>query len=91
MPLINIDTKEINLKIPAITSDDINKYVSYLQLWVLKNEQILEDRTNMTNQILAMCGTTDKAEAKKMKAKLEIEKTADYYEGLGQGEKNWIE
>ncbi|MEI6118598.1 MAG: hypothetical protein WCP92_05230 [bacterium] len=84
VPLININTKELNVKIPALTSDDINAYVSYLTIWIEKNSQILEDWTSMFNEVLAMCGTTDKATARDMKATLEAEKTADTYSSLGQ-------
>jgi len=54
-----------------LTSDDITKYQNYLKLWLEKNGQILEDWTSMFNQMLAICGTTDKEEAKKTKANLE--------------------
>lgn len=64
VPLVNIDSKDLTIKVPALTSEDINKYVSYLTLRVEKNGAILEDRTSMLNETLAMCGTTDKAEAK---------------------------
>ncbi|MEI6672328.1 MAG: hypothetical protein WCL02_02980 [bacterium] len=76
VPLVNIDTKDLNVKIPALTSDDINKYESYLTLWIEKNGKILEDRTSMINETLALCGTTDKQEAKTNKARLETERIA---------------
>jgi hypothetical protein len=76
VPLVNIDTKDLNIKIPSLTSDDINKYTSYLTLWIEKNGKILEDRTSVINEILAMCGTTDKDEAADIKEKLEAEKIA---------------
>jgi hypothetical protein len=71
VPLVNIDSKDVNIKIPTLTSDDIIKYQNYLKLWVEQNAQILEDWTEMINKMLAMCGTTDKAEAKKTKTTLE--------------------
>ena len=64
VPLINIESKDLTIKVPALTSEDINKYVSYLTLRVEKNGTILEERTSMLNETLAMCGATDKAEAK---------------------------
>jgi hypothetical protein len=73
VPLIKINTKDINVKIPAMTSEEITKYQSYLKTWSKKNGQILTDWTNALNQLLAMCGTTDKAEAKKTKATLEAQ------------------
>ncbi|MEI7918866.1 MAG: hypothetical protein WCH65_01265 [bacterium] len=44
VPLVNIDTKDINLKIPALTTDDVNKYSNYLNLRVEKNGKIIEQR-----------------------------------------------
>lgn len=67
VPLININTRDINVKIPSMTSEDIAKYGSYLQSWIAKNAQIVEDWTSLLNQILALCGTTSKADAQKMK------------------------
>ena len=64
VPLVQIETKDVNLKIPIISSDDINKYIDYLTLRVQKNLAILEDRTLVINRMLARCGTTDHAEAR---------------------------
>lgn len=64
VPLVNIESKDLTIKVPALTSEDINKYVSYLTLRVEKNGTILEDWTSMLNETLAMCGATDKAEAR---------------------------
>jgi len=82
VPLIKIDTKDLNIKVPALTSDDINKYVSYLTIRKEKNEQILKDWTMVFNEVLAVCGTTDKATARDMIKKLEAEKAADTYSSL---------
>lgn len=76
VPLINIDTKDLNVKIPALTSEDINKYVNYLSLWIEKNEKILEDWTNTINETLALCGTTDKTQAQKAITDLEEQQKA---------------
>lgn len=86
VPLVNIDTKDLNIKIPALTSEDIDKYVSYLTLWIEKNGKIVEDRTSMINETLALCGTTDKQEAKTTKARLEAEKIA-----LNKSKLSWAE
>jgi hypothetical protein len=75
VPLINIDTKELTVKVPAITSDDVNAYVSYLTIRVAKQQQIINDWINIVNKSLAVCGTVDKAEATKTKKNLEAVKT----------------
>lgn len=76
VPLVNIDTKDLTIKIPALTSDDIIKYESYLKLRIEKNGKIVEDWTELANETLALCGTTDKAEAAETKKQLESEKIA---------------
>lgn len=43
VPLVNIDSKDITIEIPAITSDDVNTYVNYLSLWVEKAEKTTAD------------------------------------------------
>jgi len=65
VPLVNIDTQDVSIKIPSLTSDDINKYTNYLTMRIEKNGKIIEDRTDMLNQMLALCGTTSKIEAQK--------------------------
>ncbi len=69
VPLVNIDTKDINIKIPALTSDDVNKYSNYLQLRWEKNTKILEEWTDMLNRALALCQTVNKTEAQIAKCK----------------------
>lgn len=74
VPLINLSTKDINVKIPSLTTEEITKYGSYLQAWMAKNAQIVEDRSKILNKMLALCGTTSKAEAQKMKDTLTEQK-----------------
>lgn len=76
VPLINLSTKDINVKIPSLTSEDITKYGSYLKSRLGKNQQIVEDWTKLLNQTMALCGTTSKAEAEKMKATLTTQKNS---------------
>jgi len=44
VPLVNIDTKDVNIEIPALTSEDIDKYVEYLNLRVEKAGTIIDER-----------------------------------------------
>lgn len=58
-------------------------------MWIEENGKTLEDRTDMLNQMLAMCGTTDKADAQKMKDELVAQKatiTDTKIQGLLQSE-----
>ena len=64
VPLVQIETKDVNLKIPIISSEDVNKYIDYLTLRIQKNKAIIDDRTLVINRMLARCGTTDHAEAR---------------------------
>jgi len=59
VPLVNIDSQDINIKIPALTSDDIKNYQSYLTLWIEKNAQVLEDRWELMSAITATCSTSE--------------------------------
>ena len=65
VPLINIDTKDINLKIPLLTSDEIEKYGSYLQSRVGKNESILNERDILLEEVTKICSSTPIQEALK--------------------------
>jgi hypothetical protein len=47
VPLININTQVINIKIPALTSDDLNNYRNYLTMRVEQNKKIIADRGEM--------------------------------------------
>lgn len=59
VPLINIDSKDINIQIPALTSEDINGYINYLTLRVDKAETIIKDRWDFFNQMNALCAIQD--------------------------------
>lgn len=59
VPLVNIDSKEINIKIPALTTDDIKKYQSYLTLRIDKNNKIFNDRKDIIKQFNALCSVQD--------------------------------
>ena len=56
VPLINITTEEINIKVPMITSDDITSYISTSQNWLERQKQILEEWKDLLFGILWICG-----------------------------------
>jgi hypothetical protein len=56
VPLINISTRDINVKVPMLTSEDINTYISYLQSWIDKNGQVLDDRQSFLDEVARICG-----------------------------------
>jgi len=74
VPLINMNTKDIDIKIPMIGSEDITKYVAYLKARYETNAKILERRISMVNNVLAFCGQTSKTEAKQALIDLPKEK-----------------
>jgi len=57
VPLIDISTKEINVKIPALTSDDINKYEKYLEAWVDRNEKTIQQREEAIQEVTKNCSS----------------------------------
>lgn len=73
VPLINMNTKDINIKIPMIGSEDITKYIAYMQTRVEANIKILDRRLSLTNNVLAFCGRTSREEAPKLIADLSKE------------------
>jgi hypothetical protein len=59
VPLVNIDSKDINIQIPALTSDDIKKYQNYLKLWITKADTTLQDRDEFIASITSMCNVKE--------------------------------
>ncbi len=53
VPLVNIDSRDVNIKVPALTSDDINRYVNYLKLWIEKNQYTVDQRGDALSGTLA--------------------------------------
>lgn len=59
VPLINIETKDLNIKVPAITSEEIQRYKSYMTLWIDQNEAILKDREQLIQSITKICNVPE--------------------------------
>ena len=59
VPLVNIDSQDINIKIPALTSDDIKKYQNYLTLRLTQAGATLQDRWDLIQSIKKMCAVTE--------------------------------
>ncbi|MBU0626179.1 hypothetical protein KKG31_07815 [Patescibacteria group bacterium] len=76
VPLININTKNIDIQIPIISSEDITKYKAYLIGRYETNIKTLEKRLNTVNGVLAFCGRVSKEDAPGMIADLQKEKAA---------------
>jgi hypothetical protein len=55
VPLINISTKDINVKVPMLTSEDVNTYMSYLKSRKKQNQQILDQRQSFFDEIIPFC------------------------------------
>jgi len=47
VPLVNIQTKDVALKIPAVTTDDLIRYGSYMEAWTRRNGAVLKDRQDV--------------------------------------------
>jgi len=65
VPLINMNTKDINIKLPIIGSEDITKYIAYLKTRYETNVAILEQWISLLNNVLAFCGRVSAQEAPK--------------------------
>ena len=57
VPLINIETKDINLKIPNLTSEELSTYTTYLKAWINKNGKIEQDWISVMDDIVGICST----------------------------------
>lgn len=42
-PLINVNTRNINIQVPFVGQEDITRYQSYLNDWMERNQQIMQD------------------------------------------------
>lgn len=54
--LININTRDINIQVPLIYQEDINKYKAYLKSRLAINEQILKDWLKFFADLIGLCG-----------------------------------
>lgn len=43
VPLINVNTQNINVQVPFIAQEDLTKYKAYLTDWVSRNEKVLQE------------------------------------------------
>lgn len=55
-PLININTQDIMVNVPMITSEDITSYISMSQSWVNRQKEILEDWQIFFESVIWICG-----------------------------------
>ena len=90
VPLINVNTKNINVQVPFIAQEDLTKYKAYLNDWAARNEKVLQDR-NMAAQDLegkcAMYSSAFEKEAckKKLESYIDIsDKSAEVVRALKQ-------
>ena len=56
VPLVNINTKDVNLQIPMIYAEDITRYTQYLQWRLNTNRKTLEERQKIVQWVIGICG-----------------------------------
>jgi len=56
VPLINIRTENITVKVPMITSDDITAYISMSRNWIQTQQKILKDWFDLFKALIWWCG-----------------------------------
>jgi hypothetical protein len=54
--LINIQTENITVKVPMITSDDIVAYISMATEWIKQQEKVLDKRFDLFKALVGRCG-----------------------------------
>jgi len=57
VPLIDITTHNINLKVPLLASEDIIRYASLSDAWLERNGRILDDWKNIFQSFLGTCSS----------------------------------
>lgn len=68
IPIIKFDTKDINIKIPMIYSEDIIRYSNYLESRLVRNQQVMQQWLDVYNELAGTCATIepgDEAKARK--------------------------
>lgn len=58
VPLINITTKDINVKIPSLTIEEANTYEVYLDGWIQNNQKRLEEWNTIREEVSNLCTTS---------------------------------
>lgn len=56
VPLINIRTENINVKIPMLSSEDISAYTHMSKNWIDKQKKVLKDWKDFLGAMLGICG-----------------------------------
>ena len=56
VPLININTRDVNINIPMIYSDDIRAYTTYLKSWLQENQDKLLEWEGLLQGVFGVCG-----------------------------------
>ena len=62
--IINVSTELLTVKVPIITSDEINAYEFYLHQWIQTNSKIVEERKTLLNSMWASCNKEETEEKK---------------------------
>lgn len=75
IPLIDLDTKDIVIKIPLPTTEDLLKYKSYSVTWLDNQRKILKQRIEAIYELSHFCGHMTKQEAMEELAYLEEEES----------------
>jgi len=55
VPLINVNTKNINVQVPFIAQEDITKYKAYLNDRTTRNEKVIQDRNMAAQDLEGRC------------------------------------
>jgi hypothetical protein len=74
VPLVKLHTRDVNLKIPMVYSEDVENYVNYLNTWLGTQMKILRRWIYALSDVFALCGTISQEEARSTLIDLEQEK-----------------
>ena len=74
VPLVKLHTRDVNIKIPMIYSEDIINYSNYLNTWLGNQMKVLRRWLYSLSDVFALCGTITQQEAKSNLADMAQEK-----------------
>jgi len=75
IPLVDLYTKDIILKTPLPTTEDIMKYESYLRSWLDNQRKILKQWLEAVYELATICGKVTKQDAENRLKYLEVEES----------------
>jgi len=63
VPLVRLQTKDIVVNVPMLTTENILKYSNYLKSWLNQQQKILKKWVEAVGEAINICGDINKSQA----------------------------